>query len=314
MFKHFIRTVFFLGILCLLLVPVSLVCLPKDNTEEAGMQKAPANAVRSQAARSIDVLFLGDSEAYSGFVPLDLWRDTGIPGFVCSSLDQKMYETWELLRMALEYQSPKVLVLETNVLYRVYPSTDTLAPSIEPHIPVLRYHDRWKSLTWADFTRKPRYTALSPDRGYHLLTEAEPADLEGYMRPMEEWEPLSRQNRSYLQKIADLCREQGIELILFSVPSPSNWTVRRHNTISDTARELGVPYLDGNLLDLGIDWDTDTYDAGDHLNYYGAAKVTAWLGQYLGSHYPLTDRREDPAYAHWHEDEADFRRRLSELE
>ena len=134
------------------------------------------------------------------------------------------------------------------------------------------------------------------------------------MRPMEEWEPLSRQNRKYLQKIADLCREQNAQLILFSVPSPTNWTVRRHNTVGDTAQELGVPYLDGNLVDLGIDWDTDSYDGGDHLNYYGAAKVTGWLGTYLGENASLTDCREDPDYVQWNRDFTAFRQRLAQTE
>lgn len=314
MYKRITRGALFLGLLYLLLLPVGWVLSPKDNTEEAGMRKASASAILSQREQSIDVLFLGDSEAYSGFVPLELWNQEGIPGFVCSSLDQKTYETVELLRMAFSCQSPKVVVLETNVLYRVYPGTDAIVPTLEPYLPVLRYHDRWKSLTLRDFTQRPRYTASSPDRGYHLLLEAEPAELDGYMRPMEEWEPLSKQNRKNLQKIAALCRENGAELLLFSVPSPANWTVRRHNTIRDTAAELGVPYLDGNLMELGIDWARDTYDAGDHLNYYGAAKVTAWLGEYLVSRYPLPDRREDPEYAQWNEDYRAFLLRLPETQ
>ena len=140
MLQKLTRCILFFGVLLLLLIPVNMVLEPKNNTEEAGMYKASANAIQSQKADSIQVLFLGDSEAYSGFVPLELWNSTGIPSFVCSSLDQKMYETWELLQMAFECQSPKVVVLETNVLYRVYPSTDTIVPTLERYLPV--YHDR----------------------------------------------------------------------------------------------------------------------------------------------------------------------------
>ncbi len=91
--------------------------------------------------------------------------------------------------------------------------------------------------------------------------------------------------------------------------------MRRHNTIRDTAESLGLPYIDGNLLDLGIDWDTDTYDRGDHLNYSGAAKVTAWLGDYLRREVPgLTDRRGDPDHSAWDRDAAAFRARLEAQE
>ena len=61
---------------------------------------------------------------------------------------------------------------------------------------------------------------------------------------------------------------------------------------------------------MGIDWDTDTYDRGDHLNYSGAAKVTAWIGDDLRRSYALPDRREDPAYENWNRDAAAFRDRL----
>ena len=114
MLQKLTRGILFFGVLLLLLIPVNMVLEPKNNTEEAGMYKASANAIRSQKKDSIQVLFLGDSEAYSGFVPLELWNSTGIPSFVCSSLDQKTYETVELLRMALSCQSPCKWPLNTS--------------------------------------------------------------------------------------------------------------------------------------------------------------------------------------------------------
>ena len=73
MLQKLTRGILFFGVLLLLLIPVNMVLEPKNNTEEAGMYKASANAIRSQKKDSIQVLFLGDSEAYSGFVPLELW-------------------------------------------------------------------------------------------------------------------------------------------------------------------------------------------------------------------------------------------------
>lgn len=310
--KKCLRCFLFLLLLGLLLVPVSLLLQPKDNTEESGMTVyASAAGILSQPENSIDVLFLGDSEAYSSFVPLDLWENTGIPGFVSSSLDQKTYETVELLKMAFSCQAPKVVVLETNVLYRVYPATDAFMPMLEEYIPALRYHDRWKTLKSTDLFSLPHYTAASPYRGYHLLTEAEGAALEGYMRPMEEWEPLSKQNLSNLKKLQALCQKNGAALMLYSSPSPVNWTMRRHNTVTDTAEALGLPYIDGNLQDLGIDWEADTYDGGDHLNYFGARKVTAWIGAYLQEAYSLESKKGLPDYAQWDLDLAAFRQRLT---
>ncbi len=115
--KKIIRVILFPAILCLLLVPASLLVLPKNNTAEAGTLHPDADGILSQRRDSIDVLFLGDSLAYCGFMPLELWDTYGIPGFVCSSLAEKTFETQELLEQALGCQSPKVVVLDVNVLY-----------------------------------------------------------------------------------------------------------------------------------------------------------------------------------------------------
>ena len=99
-----------------------------------------------------------------------------------------------------------------------------------------------------------------------------------------------------------------------TAPNAATWNTPRHNAVQALADSLEVPYLDGNLMDLGIDWDTDSYDGGDHLNYYGAAKVTGWLGTYLRENASLTDCREDPDYVQWNRDFTAFRQRLAQTE
>lgn len=309
--KTILKSILFFLPLGLILAVLGPLFLPKDNTFAAGRLETDPTVILSQAENTIDVLFLGDSEAYSGFVPLELWQNTGIASFVCASVDQKPYETLEFLKTALRQQSPKAVVLETNVLYRVYSRMDLVEPTAQKLFPVLRYHDRWKALSPRDLSA-PEYTGAYPDRGYHLLTAADPLeDLTGYMAPMEEWEPLSKANRSSLQDLYNLCKENDIQLILYSIPSPANWTVRRHNTMEDLSRELGIPYLDGNLLDLGIDWQTDTYDRGDHLNYWGAVKVTRDLGRWFQENLPLPDHRGEAAYETWDRDLATLPERIA---
>ena len=306
--KNILHSLLFLLPLAVLVMLLGPVFAPKNNTAEAGMLETDPIAILSQPENSIDLLFLGDSEAYSGFVPMELWQDYGIASFVCACVDQKPYETEEFLKTALERQSPKVVVLETNVLYRVYSRTDRIVPAAQQMFPVLRYHSRWKSLTLRDF-QAPEYTGEYPDRGYHLLLSADPReDLEAYMAPTDAREALSGANLRSLRNIHALCEKNNIRLILYSVPSPENWNMARHNTMEDLARELGVLYLDGNLESRDIDWNLDTYDNGDHLNYYGAAKITRWLGDFLWDGLP--DHRGEAAYAAWDRDLAALPERI----
>lgn len=45
--------------------------------------------------------------------------------------------------------------------------------------------------------------------------------------------------------------------------------------------------------------EKDTTDKGDHLNLYGAQKVTTYMSNYLVTHYNLTDFRGTELGAEW---------------
>lgn len=104
-----------------------------------------------------------------------------------------------------------------------------------------------------------------------------------------------------LKDIWRRCKKDGIRLALYSVPNFKNWSNGRHQIIAALAREMNIPYLDLNVQELDINWETDSLDHGDHLNYLGARKVTAYLGQWLRNTDLFTDKRADPAYTHWNQ-------------
>ena len=104
---------------------------------------------------------------------------------------------------------------------------------------------------------------------------------------------------AYLDRIVDLCREKGIELILIKSPClyPA-WYEEWDRWLEDYAERNGVEYIDAipRMEEMGIDLKTDTYDGGIHLNVYGAEKYTRWLGEKLRD-LPFTDNRLDPKTA-----------------
>ena len=126
-----------------------------------------------------------------------------------------------------------------------------------------------------------------------------PEEADSYMEDVGEQEPIAGANRNYFQKIARFCREKGIQLVLVSVPSPSNWSYARHSAVQTLADHWGLTYLDMNLEDLGIDWYTDKSTEGDHLNYLGTQKVSAFLGDYLASTGLLESHRQDDLGRAW---------------
>ena len=73
-------------------------------------------------------------------------------------------------------------------------------------------------------------------------------------------------------------------------------------TIEDNGRTLTLQ---------SIDWQTDTYDRGDHLNYWGAVKVTRDLGRWFRENLPLPDHRGEAAYEPWDRDLATLPERIA---
>lgn len=314
--KHTARVLGFALGLIVILIAVSFVMKPKDNTERAGVLSERAYGFLAEPENSLDALFFGDSEGYRAFIPLQMWDEYGITSYVCNTSSQQLYLTEKMLSQALENQSPKYVFLETNALYRYAPYSDILMDRFSNLLPVLRYHDHWKHFSLRDFSPKIDYTHIEPFKGYAFRDEIEavPEEKLDHMRPDSGEAKISRRSLNLLRRIARICREHDAELILISTPSTVNWNMRRHNRVQKLADKLGATYIDMNLLadEIPIDWSVDSYDAGDHLNYTGAVKATAYLGKYL-SEAGLPDRRSDETLAaEWNENLEEFRKFLKE--
>ncbi len=73
-----------------------------------------------------------------------------------------------------------------------------------------------------------------------------------------------------------LCESHGTQLVLIKAPSLYPiWWEEWEEQMEDYARKYDLLYV--NLLEaqaeIGLDWETDTYDAGLHLNIHGAEKL-----------------------------------------
>ena len=83
-----------------------------------------------------------------------------------------------------------------------------------------------------------------------------------------------------------------------------HWYDEWDEQIVKYAADNGLCYV--NMLNevdnIGIDYSTDTFDAGMHLNLIGAEKLSAWFGNYLIEHTALRSHRgEAEAEEKWSE-------------
>lgn len=301
--KNFIKVIgFWLG-LFVILEGLSLAFNRDKNIYDINSVKCKAVEIDAEADNSIEVIFCGDSECYSTFCPLQMYQEYGFTSYVCATSAQRLCDTYAILENTFKTQSPKVVVLETNCLYRNSTSKcedeDSVIQFLSKYMPVFAYHSDWKNLG-GGFFEQGKGKSERDFKGFVLRKSVIPYTGGAYMNKTDIVEGFPDATYEYLEKILKLCQENNAKLMLVSVPSPKNWSYEKHNAVTEWTQKYDVAYMDLNLENnIDIDWLTDTKDGGDHLNFVGAKKATHFMGAYLFNKYTLLDRRKNPDYKAW---------------
>lgn len=296
--------IFFAG-LVLLIILLSAFFNPKDNTKMAGIVEQKARGFLTEEKNSLDVIILGDSESFTAFSPMELWKNHGYTSYVCGMSGERVWEAYSFLTEVLKTQSPKIVIVETNMFYTYSQLNDELERAVyefgNRQLKLLRYHDRWKEISNRDFDLKVDYTWMDFLKGFSYKPAVVPYEDGEYMTESDEADTIEYLPLYYLNQIQKTCKKNNIKLMLVSAPSPKNWNYRRHNGVEDWAKETNTRYLDLNLKvsDIQINWLEDSLDGGDHLNFNGAVKTTRYLGEYLSENYNLKDHRRSDQYNSW---------------
>lgn len=278
-----------------------------------------------------DVIFFGDCDAYESYSPIKMYEEYGISAYIRGSGEQYICQSYYLLRDVLRTETPKVVVLSIHNLQHDVPrneaynrmtldgmrwsqdKVDAINVSMTKDenfasyvFPILRFHDRWSELTKTDFEHVFSKDITSHN-GYYMRCDIKPQTKVMPSPPLISYD-FGENAIAYLDKIRLLCEENGIELILVRAPIEYGWYEQWDANVEKYAEQYGLTYL--NFCDyvdeIGIDMSVDTYDAGLHLNIYGAEKLSSYFGKYLVEHYDLTDYRTIPAVAAEYENDIKF--------
>lgn len=282
-----------------------------------------------------DVIFIGDCEVYTNFSPAVLWVEYGINSYIRGSAEQLLWQSYYLLEETFTYEKPEVVVFNVLAMMSNEPQKESYnrmtldgmrwSPSkvrcikasmteeehfIEYLFPILRYHDRWNRLTMEDLTffwKKDQVTF----NGYYMRVDAMPAENVPDGRVLADYR-FGDNAYAYLDRMAELCRENDVELVLIKAPSLyPHWYDEWEQQIVDYAEAHDLKYY--NLLkaaqEMGLDYSTDTFDAGLHLNLSGAEKCSIYFGEILARDCGLTSRRgEQKLERQWREKLEAYRR------
>lgn len=264
-----------------------------------------------------DLLILGDCEVYENISPITLWEKYGITSYIRGSANQMVAQSYYLLEDTLRTETPKAVLFNVAAMQLGVQDKETYnrmtmegmrwSPSkwnaieatklpeehmIEYVFPLLRYHSRWSELEKADFAYYFKRPEVSHN-GYYMRCDVRPAGefpterrKPSYAFPDVSWE--------YLDRMESLCRSKGIQLVLMKAPSlyPA-WPEQYESQIEEYAQQHELLYINclEALDEIGLDFSEDTYDAGLHLNLYGAEKLADYLGGKLSKDAGLSDQR-----------------------
>ncbi len=313
--------------LCIILGLLQALLMPKYIENPEGLLTGEYYA----EAGGHDVLFVGDCEVYESFIPAVLWEKYGISSFVRGSAQQLVWQSYYLLEEAYKYETPKVVVFNVLALKYGTPQSEAFnrmtldgmkwsrtkyeaikasmtedENMLDYMLPLLRFHSRITDIKGDDF--KYIFTPKRVSHSGYLMQKG--------IAPMEREHDEGRKlfdytlpatAMDYLDKMRELCEQNGSELVL--IKSPTNswaywWYDEWDEQITEYAEENGLAYY--NFIDktdeIGIDWTTDTYDEGVHLNVYGAQKMTEYFGEILKINHGLdSPSHTDEETAAWGE-------------
>lgn len=289
---------------------------------------------------SLDVVFMGNSDTFRGLSPMAMWHDYGFTSYNYVSSGQRMWTAYYMLEEALETQKPKLIVLNIDGIFsdshssignyrKVFdtmpmgknkikaimdPSFDfSFGQKVSFVFPFVTYHSRYNELTRDDF--KYAFSDFhNPYKGLEIVIDSKPFE-EDYIIDGDDIYPLNKKVLKYLDKFVNKCKKEKINLEFIWIPSPDSWTIEKTNAVKEYANKNNIKYNDLNYVykDIGIDFRTDTADGGDHMNVYGAEKVSKYLGKYIINKYSFK-KHNKKVIDRWNKDYKEYRSIIKGLE
>ena len=314
---NFNKALIRIGILAVILLVISvLIMRPYFNQDIYYYQDRD---LRESYAGQLDTLIVGSSEGLRGLEPTVLDRTIGTCSYNLSNVMMTMCGRYTLMKYEISRNPVDTVILELSyesmsrdrenevpqgdvtLLGRLDTPWQRISFIAEAfpldELPWLYYDTLTRGIECIEILandvphgpyeetilRKGFVTSASQDvsltqeeylRMYH--TKSIDTDIELY-------------NVQYLQRISDLCREEGIELIIVTLPQARTYTTEYADlqVVTDYYRDFaeanGWVYYDFNLL---IERDTlltetEAFNDMTHLSHPGAWDLTELLGQLM---------------------------------
>ena len=321
--KQALRAVLFLLGFLFLLRTVTYIVRTSGDTKDR------ISGFYAEKVNTIDAILVGSSPVYPYYSAPKLFGEQGIAAYPLSTNSQRPKAIKYLLEESKKTQDASLFVIEMRMLSMPDEEwedtmaftrgvTDNLKYSVNRikainalvsdksqrhtyYFDIFKYHSNWKMLFLPSQLAHWRYESKEPLKGLAIKTGVGPIEHQDMTGVTGVGQMQDKQYAVLLDLLAYL-QETGTETLFILSPYEMDEQAKEiYNFMIPLIQEAGFPVLDLNdhLEEIGLDYATDFYDYGSHVNALGQAKCTAFLGTYLEEHYDLPDRRGLKEYESW---------------
>lgn len=280
---------------------------------------------------TVDILTIGSSHAYQSINTAVLWNDYGYTAFNLCGPAQPIWNSYYYLEEALKTQTPKLIILDTYMLYlskefddtgnaikntyglkwsqtkidAINASFDTEASGNQYFVSWLQYHTRYSDLNKNDFSLYYGNEAMYKNhKGFYCYFNTVQVTDKDYTA-LDELGTIPEKCELYYRMTIELAQKHNIPIIITAIPfEADSFNIKYINTAAKIAEEYGVPFY--NFMreykdELALDYSADFADK-HHLNHNGNTKLTKFFAEIFKKEYNITDKRGDEKYSSWAED------------
>lgn len=269
--KNMVKSIIFVVLAVLGVAVLCVMFVPKTSDLAGGMTNPNARGFYGEPKNTIDLVVLGDSNAYCAYSPMVTWSKYGIPSYVAAEGNQTIVGAIDLLDEILTCQNPKMVVFDVNMLWSgnsdVQRLENCVTSMIQDSVPVIKYHNRWKTMSFEDSFKEKRYTFRSNTRGQRISRCVKPYVGENKMEKSDDNDSIPFITKYFFEKLLKKCEDRGIKVVLIETPTATSWTYARHVAMEEYAEKNDLEFIDFNTLTgkYAIDWNNDTKDGGMHM-------------------------------------------------
>ena len=191
--KNFIKAFIFITVFIIIVCFLNRVFSPVGSREGGWYVAGAMRDMYKQEKNTIDVLYVGNSNVYTGVSPLEIYERIGVTGYSASTPQQDIIGSYYITKDFFKIQNPKIVMLEAGELFTIREHFTELGMRSEIDykksgfdkldilndecmnfsiyekasylFPMVRYHSRYDRLTEFDI-RKFVQTAEMSYKGY----------------------------------------------------------------------------------------------------------------------------------------------------